>query len=302
MGAEQDGRYEDEGWRMRKDGSRFWANVIITALRDSDGTLIGFAKVTRDLTERRRHEESLRHSESRFRSLVEGVRDYAIFMLDTEGCVTTWNAGASADHGLRHGDESWANTSPSSIRATAASGNWPHTELRTATAEGRFEDEGWRVRKDGSRFWANVVLTAIRDTNGNLMGFSKITRDLSERREHENSLRESEARFRVLVDSVVDYAIITVDDEGFVNSWNTGAERITGFGAAEIIGKHFSRLYPPEDVAANKPWRQLIRASRRNPRQRGRLAPAQGRLAVLGQQRHRPRCPTPRAAAPATTW
>jgi PAS domain S-box-containing protein len=95
-GAAKDGRFEDEGWRIRKDGSRFWANVIITALRDSDRTLIGYAKVTRDLTERRRHEETLRQNETRFRSLVEGVRDYAIFMLDTDGRVTTWNAGAPA--------------------------------------------------------------------------------------------------------------------------------------------------------------------------------------------------------------
>jgi PAS domain S-box-containing protein len=260
VGAEKDERYEDEGWRMRKDGTRFWANVIITALRDSDGTLIGFAKVTRDLSERRRHEETLRHNESRFRSLVEGVRDYAIFMLDTAGCVTSWNAGAAQIMGY----------DAVSVLGEHISLFYPRdgrqqelaaTEIRTATEEGRFEDEGWRMRKDGSRFWASVVLTAIRDVNGNLVGFSKITRDLTERRVHENSLRESEARFRVLVDSVVDYAIITVDEEGFINSWNLGAERITGFGAAEIVGKHFSRLYSPDDVATNKPWRQLIRAS-----------------------------------------
>jgi PAS domain S-box-containing protein len=191
---------------------------------------------------------------------VEGVRDYAIFMLDTSGCVTSWNAGAAQIMGY----------DTASVIGEHISLFYPRdgrqhelaaTEIRTATEEGRFEDEGWRVRKDGSRFWANVVLTAIRDVNGKLVGFSKITRDLTERRAHETSLRESEARFRVLVDSVVDYAIITIEEEGFINSWNLGAERITGFGAAEIIGKHFSRLYSPDDVASNKPWRQLIRAS-----------------------------------------
>ncbi len=260
VGAERDGRYEDEGWRMRKDGSRFWANVVITALRDSDGTLIGFAKVTRDLSERRRHEETLREGEARFRALVEGVRDYAIFMLDTEGCVATWNAGAAQIMGYDIATVLGQHLSLFYPR-DGRQREYAEKELRTATAEGRFEDEGWRVRKDGSRFWASVVLTAIRDVNGNLMGFSKITRDLSERREYENSLRESEARFRVLVDSVIDYAIITINDEGFINSWNMGAERITGFASAEIVGRHFSRLYSPEDVATNKPWRQLIRAS-----------------------------------------
>jgi PAS domain S-box-containing protein len=260
IGAERDGRYEDEGERVRKDGTRFWANVIITALRDSDGTLIGFAKVTRDLTERRRHEDSLRQSEIRFRSLVEGVRDYAIFLLDTAGRVATWNTGAAQIMGYRANEilgEPLSTFYPRDGRQFELADQ----ELETARAEGRFEDEDWRLRKDGSRFWASVVLTAIRDANGTLIGFTKITRDLSERREYESTLRASEERFRVLVESVADYAIITLDGDGFINSWNLGAERITSFPASEILGKHFSRLYPSEDVAANKPWQQLIRAS-----------------------------------------
>jgi PAS domain S-box-containing protein len=248
---------------VRKDGTRFWANVVITALRDTDGTLIGFAKVTRDLTERRRHEDSLRHNEARFRALVDGVRDYAIFMLDPAGRVTTWNVGAQQILGYKSVE----------IIGEHLSTFYPHEgrerelaehELRTATTEGRFEDEGWRIRKDGSRFWANVILTAVRDTNGALLGFSKITRDLTERRKHESTLRASEERVRLLVESVVDYAIVTVDGDGFINSWNLGAERITGFSSAEIVGRHFSRMYTPEDIAANKPWQQLIRAGEGN--------------------------------------
>ena len=260
IGAERDGRYEDESWRMRKDGTRFWANVVITALRDRDGALLGYAKVTRDLTERRRHEETLRHSETRFRTLIEGVRDYAIFMLDPAGRVATWNVGAQQIMGYETAEilgEHLATFYPRDGRER----DLAEQELRTATTEGRFEDESWRVRRDGSRFWASVILTAIRDSGGTLIGFSKITRDLTERREYERTLRQSEERVRLLVENVIDYAIITVDEDGFINSWNMGAERITGFAASEITGRHFSRLYTPEDIAANKPWQQLIRAS-----------------------------------------
>jgi PAS domain S-box-containing protein len=148
IGAEHEGRYEDEGWRVRKDGSRFWANVVITALRDSDGTLIGFAKVTRDLSERRRHEEYLRTSEMRFRTLIEGVRDYAIFMLDPAGRVATWNAGAQQIMGYQAPEiigEHLSTFYPPDGRERQLAEH----ELRTATTEGRFEDEDWRVRKDG---------------------------------------------------------------------------------------------------------------------------------------------------------
>jgi len=277
-GAARDGRYEDEGWRVRKDGSRFWANVVLTPLRDADGQLTGFAKVTRDLTERRRHEESLRHNDARFRALIEGVRDYAIFMLDADGCVTTWNAGAEQIMGYATGEILGAHLSrfypPGSRRQELA-----EHELRTATLEGRFEDEDWRVRKDGKRFWANVVLTAIRDSAGKLLGFSKITRDLTERRKYETHLRESEERFRLLVESVVDYAIVTIDADGLISSWNSGAERITGYTASELVGRHFSRLYPPEDIAAHKPWSQVIAA-----REQGRFSEEGWRLRKDGTQ------------------
>src|SRR6185436_16004301 len=210
--AGREGRFEDEGWRMRKDGTRFWANVVITALRDADGTLVGYAKVTRDLTERRRHEESLRYNELRFRTLVEGVRDYAIFMLDPDGHVASWNAGAHQILGFEAQDVIGSHFS----RFLVHDGNEQaraRRELVLAAQEGRFQEEGWRARKNGTRFWANVVITAIRDDRGNLLGYSKITRDLTERVRHENRLRESEERFRLLVESVVDYAIVTLDEE-----------------------------------------------------------------------------------------
>ena len=260
--AAREGHFEDEGWRVRKDGSTFWANVVITALHAPDGTLTGFAKVTRDLTERRRHEETLRYSEMRYRALVEGVRDYAIFMLDPDGSVATWNMGAEKIHGYTAGEIIGTHFSrlmiPDGTEAARAA-----RELRVASQEGRFQEEGWRRTKKGDTFYANVVITAIRDARGHLMGFSKITRDLTERLRHEAALRLSEERFRLLVESVVDYAIATLDDEGRITSWNSGAERITGYMATEIIGRHFSRLYPPEDVSAGKPWHQLSLARER---------------------------------------
>jgi len=257
--AAADGRFEDESWRVRKDGSRFWANVVITALRDANGDLIGFSKVTRDLTERRQQEEALRQSEERFRTLVEHVYDYAIFMLNPEGFVTTWNTGARQITGYEPDEIIGSHLSrfypPEAIKAA-----WPEHELRVARMEGRFEDEGWRIRKDGSRFWANVVITALRDASGELVGFSKITRHLSERRRQEQALAQSEERFRLLVEGVDDYAIFMLDRNGFVSSWNGGAERISGYSSAEILGKHFSHFYTSEDVAAHKPWRQISEA------------------------------------------
>jgi hypothetical protein len=257
--ASASGRFEDEGWRVRKDGSQFWANVIITVLRDENGRLIGFAKVTRDLTERRRVEETMRQSEERFRSLVQSVKDYAIFMLDPAGRVATWNAGARRIKGYE-ADEIVGSHFSIFYPPEALERGFPDHELRVARLEGSFEDENWRVRKDGTRFWANVIITAVRDAAGNLIGFSKITRDLTERRAHEVQLRESEERFRLLVEGVSEYAIVMLDRQGAVSSWNAGAERIQGYEPAEILGRHFSHFYTAEDVADNKPWQQLSRA------------------------------------------
>jgi PAS domain S-box-containing protein len=183
--AAAEGRFEEEGWRVRKDGSLFWANVVITAIRDKTGTLHGYGKVTRDLTDRREHHERLRQSEERFRLLVENVRDYAIFMLDANGFVVTWNAGAQRIKGYS-ADEIIGQHFSKFYPPDVAESGWPEHELQVATLQGRFEDEGWRLRKDGSRFWADVTITALRDDSGRLRGFAKLTRDLSERRRTEN--------------------------------------------------------------------------------------------------------------------
>lgn len=197
--ALRDGRVEDEGWRVRKDGSRFWANTIITLLRGEDGAVRGFAKVTRDLTLARMAEEQLRQSTEIFQLLVSSVRDYAIFMLDPEGNIATWNAGAERIKGY----------TPNEIIGRHFSTFYPEEDIRNrkpqreleiAREEGSVEDEGWRIRKDGSRFWANVVITAVFDSHGELRGFAKVTRDITERKRAEETqnalLEQREARLQ----------------------------------------------------------------------------------------------------------
>jgi PAS domain S-box-containing protein len=262
--AANDGRAEDEGWRIGKGGERFWAHTVITALRDNAGTLRGYASIFRDLSDRRRQEEQLAQNEERLRALLSSVRDYAIVMLDPGGIVVSWSEGAELTYGYRAEEIIGAHFSRF-VTPEAVERGWPAHELQVAATEGRFEDEDWRVRKDGSRFWANVVLTALRDRNSRLLGFCKIGRDLSERRRQEEALRQSEERFRLLIESVQEYAIFMLDAGGRVLSWNAGAQNITGFPAAQIIGRHFSSFYLPEDIHSGVPWQQL-EAARLNGR------------------------------------
>jgi PAS domain S-box-containing protein len=194
--------------------------------------------------------------EGLYRLLVESVRDYAIFALDSTGHILTWNPGAKRFKGYEAAEIIGKHFSVFYTEADRAR-HWPEQELEMATRDGRFEDEGWRVRKDGSRFWANVVITALRDKTGALVGFAKVTRDLTERRRAEEQLRASELQFRLLVENVRDYGLFNLDLDGTVTTWNEGAERIAGYRADEIIGRHFSVFYPADDIAADKPAREL---------------------------------------------
>lgn len=161
--------------------------MIITALRGSDGSLLGYSKVTRDLTERRRE---LRASEERFRLMVASVKDYAIIMLDPEGRVISWNAGAERIKGWRADEilgQGFEKFYPPEDLAAGKTRN----ELIGAVKTGTFEDNGWRLRKDGTRFWANVVITALFDESGTLRGFSKVTRDQTDRKNADEALRKA---------------------------------------------------------------------------------------------------------------
>jgi PAS domain S-box-containing protein len=190
--AERTGRFEREGWRVRKDGTQFWAHVVIDAIRSPEGELVGFAKITRDLTERRAAETKLRESDHQFRLLVQSVTDYAIYMLNVDGHVASWNAGAQHIKGYAPEEIIGRHFSDFYTEADRAAG-LPRIGLETATRNGRWEHEGQRVRKDGTAFWAHVVIDAIRDDAGKLVGFAKVTRDITERRKAEAALQEAQA-------------------------------------------------------------------------------------------------------------
>ena len=200
-------------------------------------------------------DRNLFESERNFRLLVEGITDYAIFMLDPQGRVTNWNAGAERIKGYKAseivGEHFSIFYTPEDLAI-----DLPRRALETAVNEKHFLVEGWRVRKDGSRFFASVVIDPIYE-DGKLIGFAKITRDITERQNAMSELSKSESQFKTLVGGVTDYALFMLDPQGIVSNWNIGGQRIKGYTSEEIVGQHFSRFYTPADQAAGKPARAL---------------------------------------------
>ncbi|WP_248307525.1 PAS domain-containing sensor histidine kinase [Bosea sp. FBZP-16] len=193
----------------------------------------------------------------RYRLLVESVTDYAIYMLDPQGTVISWNPGARRFKGYEDHEIIGQPFSRFYTEEDRAAG-LPERALGQAAETGRFESEGWRVRKDGTRFWANAVIDAIiNPATGRVLGYAKVTRDLTERRQADEALRRSEEKFRLLVQGVTDYAIYMLDADGIVTNWNAGAQRIKGYAPDEIIGRHFSLFYTPEDREKGEPQRTL---------------------------------------------
>jgi PAS domain S-box-containing protein len=244
-----------DGWGLQKDGSRIRIRTTLNRLHEGEASRgvflaflcpsapAGIPDAGHPLPEQ----------------LIAGVTDYAIFALDPSGRVASWNDGARNIKGFQSHEIIGKHFScfyPSDAKERG----WPEYELRAATTEGRFEDEGWRIRKDGSCFWANVVITAIRDERGKLLGFCKITRDLTSQRRRDEQLRQSEQRLRALMETLTDRAIFMLDPEGFISSWSSGSEKVLGYRAEEIMWKHFSNLYRTEDIAADVPWRELAQA------------------------------------------
>lgn len=195
------------------------------------------------------------------RQWAESISDYSIFALSPQGVVLTWNRGGEHIQGYRAEEiigQSFALFYRPEERALGA----PQAAVRLATEAGRYVQEGWRVRKDGTPFWANVVMTALRDGKGQLIGFGNVIADVSDKKAAHDAVLKSERSFRLLVQGVTDYAIFMLSPDGHITSWNAGARRIKGYTEAEIIGSHFSRFYSPEDVAAGVPLRGLETARR----------------------------------------
>lgn len=225
------GTWEGELRHVRKDGSEAVVSSRQVLRQGTGNRRRAVLEINRDVTQARQAQDRLKESEDRFRLIIEGVRDYAIFMLDTDGVVVSWNPGAERMKGYSAEEICGQHFSrfypPEDVEAGK-----PAEELRTAVAAGRVEDEGWRVRKDGSRFWASVVITALRDADGTLRGFAKVTRDFTERRRTEARL-EYHAR---LLDYVND-AIVATDENLVLTAWNRGAERLYGWRADEVVGR-----------------------------------------------------------------
>src|SRR5215203_5461959 len=276
---------------LTKSGEEIYVELSLSPIGlvdDTNGGRRFVLAIVRDVTERKRAEEALRQNEERFRLLVEGVKDYAIFMLDPDGKVASWNEGAHRIKGYRQ-QEILGRHFSIFYPEEDLKRSKPERELEIAQEMGTYEEEGWRVRKDGSRFWASVLITALWDEAGGLRGFAKVTRDITERKQaeeeirqlnknlenrveertsqleaavaelesHQRELRQSEERFRILVEGVSDYAIFMLSPDGRIVSWNEGAERIQGYEVSEVLSEHFSVFYTEEDVDRGLPGEEL---------------------------------------------
>ncbi len=265
------GHLHTAGWRVGALGAAIWAEVDYVSLRDPSGQLTGFTRVLHDMTAHKQADEFLREanralaeSEECFRLLVEPVKEYAIYMLDPEGRVVTWNEGAERAKGYKAEEVLGRNISMFFLPEDVKSG-LPAWELAAASREGRYETEAWRMRKDGTKFWALLTLTAIRGQDGALRGFAKVTRDMTAHKNAVEAMRGLNAqleRYRVMVESIDEYAIYTMDAEGLITSWGKGAQKVSGIGPEEALGRHYSIFNSPADIAAGLAKDELAEAAR----------------------------------------
>ena len=294
--AVANGRVEDEGWRVRKDGSRFWADVVITPVLDPAGELQGFVKVTRDLTDRKRAEERLRRSEESLQATLYSIGD-GVLATDEQARVTRVNPVAER---LTGWSEAEAVGRPigeifriinEETRAAAAN---PVTRVLAEGIVVGLANHTALIARDGSERPIADSGAPIFDAQGKPVGAVLVFRNISEERRKEEALRQSEEKLRLMIASVHDYALYMLDPTGQVVSWNPGAETITGYRADEIVGQHFSRFFAAEDRRGGETG---ARARDREgwALRGGVVARTQGRRAVLGERRHhaRPRCVEP---------
>lgn len=232
---------------VRKDGSEIPVEIGLNHISTEEGKYI-IASIV-DISERKRSEE-------RYKLFVDSVKDYAIIMLDPDGKILSWNEGAERLKGYK-ADEILGEHFSKFYTPESANADYPNKELSIAISEGRYEDENWRIRKDGSRFWASVVITALRDSSGKLQGFGKVTRDLTER-------KKQEEKFQTIVESVPN-GIILINQEGKITLCNSDAEKMFGHTREELLGKPVETLVPARYQKMHPNHRE---AFKKNPQKR----------------------------------
>ena len=248
----RDNHWEGEAVHYTRDGTRLNVHCRWALQRDGDGTPVAVLSIIHDIGDRKRSEEALRASEEKTRLLISGVKDYAILMLDPHGRITTWNEGAQRIKGYSSEEIIGQHFSKFYTREAVEKGH-PDEELEIAAKLGRYEEEGWRVKKDGSQFWANVVITSVRDNAGQLRGFAKVTRDITERKLFADALFAEKERAQVTLNSIGD-AVICTDISGKITFVNLVAERMTGWSSREAAG----RLMPEVFHILNAADREII--------------------------------------------
>jgi PAS domain S-box-containing protein len=209
--AELTGAASQEGWRKRKDGSKFWGSITITAIHDDEGGIIGFSKVTRDLTDKKLAEDKLRISEERYHQMIAEIQDYAIILLDENGIIENWNIGAEKIKGYTS-DEAIGRRFEIFYTPEDRAQNMPDKLLAEARNTGKALQEGWRVRKDGSKFWGTIVITALHGRDNRVIGFTKVTRDLTARKIAEDRLLAYTAELELQNSELEQFAYVASHD------------------------------------------------------------------------------------------
>jgi PAS domain S-box-containing protein len=234
--------------------------VVISSL--TEALHVARSQAEQSALEARTHQESLRWSEERFRLLVEGVEDYAIFMLDPEGRVISWNAGAARITGYR---EEEIIGEPFSLFYTEQDleRGHPEEELRVAASEGRYQEDGLRVRKDGSKLWASVLITALKDRDGKLRGYSKVMRDITERKEAEQRLRESEELYRSVIEQAAENIFLVDAENRRVIQANAALHRSLGYSPEELKRMTLYDIVAHDRETVNRNIEQILEYGRR---------------------------------------
>lgn len=244
--------------RVHKDGRDMNLEVMMSPIKDQTGAVIGVSTIARDITARRQAEQHTQQSEERLNLIIRGVEDFAIFTITSQGLVESWNCGAEQLFGYKE-SEILGQTGALLFTPEDRQSGAPQQEMETAQREGQAQDERWHLRKDGSRFYASGVMTLLQEAGEPC--FIKIARDFTEQRRAAQQLQASEARLRLVVEGAHDFAIFMVSPDNTILTWNSGAERITGFTQEEAVGQSGEIIFTPEDRAADEPEKEIETAT-----------------------------------------